>query len=198
MLVVGLTGGIGSGKSAAADMFAELGVPIVDTDQIARELTQSGQPALADIRRQFGDAFFLPDGNLDRARLRRLIFQDRAAKRKLEAILHPPIKQEVRKRLGELTAPYAIVAVPLLLEGSGYRDVVQRILAMDCTEEQQIDRAAARSKLSRDEVRAIMANQVERADRLGRVDDICANQGDLEDLRRQVMHLHEKYLQLAA
>lgn len=198
MLVVGLTGGIGSGKSEAADRFAELGVPIIDTDRIARELTQLGEPALTAIGQRFGSAFFQADGNLDRTRMRNLVFNDAQAKRDLEAILHPLIKTEVRKRLRELTAPYVIVAVPLLFESGEYGDMVNRTLAMDSTEEQQIERVMRRSKISAAEVRSIMANQIGRGERLRLADDICTNQGNLANLCDQVISLHEKYLKLAS
>lgn len=196
MLVIGLTGGIGCGKSAAAEIFAQLGVAVIDTDQISRRLTEAGQPALAAIREQFGGDYFLPDGNLDRARLRHRVFSDPEAKSKLERILHPLIKEEVRRLLAEVLAPYAIVAVPLLLETGNYGDLVQRILVVDCTESQQVERVVARSKLSADEVRAIMAAQIGRSERLRMADDICNNDGDLHGLRRQIVELHQKYLGL--
>lgn len=196
MLVVGLTGGIGCGKSTAAEIFAQLGAAVIDTDQISRQLTEVGQAALAMIRAQFGDTYFLVDGSLDRARLRHLVFSDPEAKSRLEHVLHPLIKDEVRRRLAEVQAPYAIVAVPLLLETGNYGDLVQRILAVDCTEQQQVERVMARSQLSADEVRAIMTTQVSRDERLRLADDICSNDGDLPGLREQIMALHERYLRL--
>lgn len=196
MLVVGLTGGIGCGKSAAAEIFAQLGAAVIDTDQISRQFTEVGQPALAMIREQFGDAYFLIDGSLDRARLRHLVFSDPEAKSRLEHVLHPLIKEEVRRRLAEVQATYTIVAVPLLLETGNYVDLVQRILAVDCTEDQQVERVMARSQLSADEVRAIMTTQISRAERLRLADDICSNDGDLPGLRKQIVALHERYLRL--
>lgn len=196
MLVVGLTGGIGCGKSTAAEIFAQLGAAVIDTDQISRQLTEVGQPALAMIRAQFGDTYFLVDGSLDRARLRHLVFSDPEAKSRLEHVLHPLIKDEVRRRLAEIQAPYTIVAVPLLLETGNYGDLVQRILAVDCMEQQQVERVMARSQLSTDEVRAIMTTQVSRDERLRLADDICSNDGDLPGLREQIMELHERYLRL--
>ena len=197
MLIVGLTGGIGCGKGAVAEIFARLGATIIDTDQIARQLTTLGQPALAAIREQFGGDYFLPDGNLDRARLRHLVFSDAAAKKQLEALLHPLIRDEVRRRLVTVQTPYAIVAVPLLLETGAYREMVQRILLVDCGEEQQVERVMARSRLSEQEVRAIMASQISRSERLLLVDDIIDNHGDRTALQQQVEQLHHRYLQLA-
>ncbi|MFN3397806.1 MAG: dephospho-CoA kinase [Sulfurimicrobium sp.] len=196
MLIVGLTGGIGCGKSAAAEMFARLGATVIDTDQIARQLTASGQPALAAIRKQFGAGYFLPDGSLDRTRLRKLVFSNTGAKKQLEALLHPLIKDEVQSRLLTVQSPYAIIAVPLLLETGAYRERVQRILVVDCEEEQQVKRVMARSGLSEAEVRAIMACQVSRAERLRLADDIIDNRGERNALQQQVEQLHRHYLQL--
>jgi len=197
LLIVGLTGGIGCGKSAAAEIFARLGATVIDTDQIARQLTALGQPAVTAIGEQFGTDYFLPDGNLDRARLRRLVFSDTAAKNQLEALLHPLIKDEVRRRLMTVQTPYAIVAVPLLLETGAYRGLVQRVLVVDCGEEQQVERVMERSGLSGKEVRAIMANQISRAERLRLADDIIDNHDDRSALQQQVETLHRIYLQLS-
>jgi len=197
VLIVGLTGGIGCGKSAAAEIFARLGATVIDTDQIARQLTALGQPALTAIWEQFGADYFLSDGNLDRARLRHLVFSDTAAKNQLEALLHPLIKDEVRRRLVTVQAPYAIVAVPLLLETGAYRELVQRILVVDCSAEQQVARVISRSHLSEEEVRAIMTSQISRAERLQLADDIIDNHGDRSALQQQVEQLHRSYLQLS-
>lgn len=197
MLIVGLTGGIGCGKSAAAEIFARLGATIIDTDQIAHQLTALDQPALTAIRKQFGADYFLADGNLDRARLRHLVFSDTAAKNQLEALLHPLIKDEVRRRLKTVQTPYAIIAVPLLLETGAYRDLVQRVLVVDCGEEQQVERVMARSGLSKEEVHAIMANQISREERLRLADDIIDNHSERSTLQQQVETLHRRYLQLA-
>ena len=197
MLIVGLTGGIGCGKSAVAEIFVRLGATVIDTDQIARQFTALDQPALKAIREQFGADYFLPDGNLDRARMRHLIFSDTAAKNQLEALLHPLIKDEVRRRLITVQTPYAIVAVPLLLETGAYRDLVQRVLVVDCGEEQQVERVMARSGLSEEEVHAIMANQISRTERLRLADDIIDNHDERSALQQQVETLHRRYLQLA-
>lgn len=197
MLAIGLTGGIGCGKSAAAEIFAQFGAAVIDTDQIARQFTETGRPALLAIREQFGTDYFLPDGSLDRPRLRRLVFADMGAKKKLEHILHPLIKEEVLKQLANVQAPYVVIVVPLLLETGNYGDLTQRVLVVDCSEAQQVERVMARSNLTAEEVRAIMAAQIDRAERLRRADDLCNNHGDLPALQSQVLQLHQKYQQLA-
>ncbi len=191
---VGLTGGIGSGKSAAAEMFKALGAAVVDTDEISRALTAPRGAALRAIREQFGPEYIAADGGLDRERMRRLVFGNAAAKQQLEAILHPMIRAESRAGVAAATAPYVILVVPLLLETGAYSDLVQRVLVVDCSEERQIERAARRSGVSADEVRAIMATQLPRAARLARADDTLDNDGDLASLRRQVGQLHAGYL----
>lgn len=197
-LVIGLTGGIGCGKSAVAELFAEQGISIVDTDQIARQLTAAGEPALAAIASGFGAEFLLPDGELDRPRLRHLIFSSPEAKEKLEAILHPLIRKEVKRRLALAQSPYAMVAVPLLLETGAYRDIAQRILVVDCSEAQQVERVVARNGLDEAEVHAIMAHQLSRQERLRQADDIVDNHGIQPALSPQVKRLHLRYLELAA
>lgn len=197
-LLIGLTGGIGCGKSAVADLFAELGISIVDTDQIARQFTAVGQPALTAIANKFGTDFLLPDGELDRPRLRHLVFTSPEAKSKLEAILHPLIRDEAKRRLALAQSPYAIVAVPLLLETGAYREIVQRILVVDCSEAQQLERVVARNGLEETEVRAIMTHQLNRHERLSQADDIVDNHGSRSALRPQVEQLHQRYLKLAA
>lgn len=192
-LTIGLTGGIGSGKSAAADIFSSLGADVIDTDVIARELTLPGNPALAEIAARLGSEFVLPDGNLDRAALRRRIFADPSAKAILEAILHPRIRRRTAELLAHGTAPYAVVVVPLLIETGGYRDLVQRVVVVDCPEETQITRTMARSGLSREEAQAILANQANRAERLRHAGDVIDNSGDRETLQRQVELLDRKY-----
>jgi dephospho-CoA kinase len=194
---VGLTGGIASGKSSAAEMFGELGAAVVDTDAIAHELTRAGGPAIGAIRDAFGAEFILADGSLDRESMRRLVFRDPAAKAKLEAILHPLIREQSRSRVAGARQPYVVLVVPLLFETGACRDLVQRVLVVDCDEERQLTRAMHRSRLSAAEVRAIMAAQLPRAERVGHADDVLDNDGDMEALRRQVTQLHAKYLMLA-
>lgn len=194
---VGLTGGVGSGKSTAAEMFAALGPAVVDTDAISRELTAARGAAMAAVREQFGPEFVAADGSLDRERMRRLVFADAAAKKRLEGILHPMIRAEARARLSAAQAPYVILVVPLLLETGAYRDLVDRVLTVDSREEQQVERVALRSGLSENEVRAIMAAQLSRAERRARADDVLSNDGSIESLQRQVAGLHDRYLALA-
>lgn len=198
MFAIGLTGGIGCGKSTVADLFAEQGISIIDTDQIARQLTATGEPALAAIANEFGASFLLPDGELDRHRLRQLIFSSAEAKAKLEAILHPLIRSEVQRRLMLAQSPYTMIAVPLLLETGAYHELVQRILVVDCSEKQQVERVAARNGLDEADVRAIMAHQINRQERLRQADDIVDNHGKLSTLKPQVEQLHQRYLKLSA
>jgi len=194
---IGLTGGIGSGKSTAADIFKELGAAVVDTDEISRELTAAGGGAMPEIRKQYGLEFVAADGGLDRERMRRLVFGNAEAKNKLEAILHPMIRAESRARVGAARVPYVILVVPLLFEADACLDLVKRVLVVDCSEERQIERATRRSRISADEVRAIMASQLSRAARRARADDVIDNDGGIAALRRQAGELHSEYLTLA-
>jgi len=194
---VGLTGGIASGKSSAAALFAELGAAVVDTDAIAHELTRPGTAAMVEIRRAFGPSFVAADGSLERAKMRRLVFNDPDAKAKLEGILHPLIREQARARIVAAQQPYVIVVVPLLIETGAYRDLIQRVLVIDCSEEQQVARAMQRSQLQEREVRAILAAQLPRAERLKGADDVIDNDGGIEELRKQIQKLHANYLALA-
>jgi len=198
MFTVGLTGGIGSGKTTVAEDFAALGVPVIDTDVIARQLTAPDGAALGAIRAAFGETVMRADGTLDRAALRRRIFADVASRHQLEAILHPLIRQAVEKSLRSLASPYALVAIPLLVETGGYRDMLNRVLVVDCPEAVQIARVIARNGLSRDEVMAILAAQAGRAERLAAADDVITNTASPEALRAEVALLHRRYLALAA
>jgi dephospho-CoA kinase len=194
-LVVGLTGGIGSGKSAAADEFARLGAAVVDTDRIAHELTESGGAAIAALERIFGKDMIGPSGAMDRRKMRERVFADAAAKKALEALLHPMIRDESRRRIQAAQAPYVVHVVPLLVESADYRGRVDRVLVVDCPEALQIERVRARSALPEADVRAIMASQATRAERLAAADDVIDNSGTLDALRKQVAALHRKYLQ---
>ncbi len=194
---IGLTGGIGSGKSSAAKVFRELGAGVVDTDEIAHELTGPGGAAIPGIRGQFGADYIAADGSLDRARMRRLVFGDPASKTKLEAILHPLIREQSKARIAAARQPYLLVVVPLLLETGAYRELINRVLVVDCSEEQQIARTMQRSRLTADEVRAIMATQLPRRERLARADDVLRNDDDMAAMRRQAEALHDKYLALS-
>ena len=195
-LVVGLTGGIGSGKSAAAGAFAEHGASVVDTDAIARELTEKEGGAITEIERIFGKDF-IRDGAMDRKKMRDHVFADPAAKRALESLLHPMIREESARRIAAAGGPYVIHVVPLLIESPDYRSRVDRVLVVDCPEETQLARVRARSGLSEEEVRAIMRSQVSRAERLAAADDVIDNRGSRDALRKQVAALHKKYLQFA-
>ena len=196
--VVGLTGGIGSGKSAAAACFAAHGVAVVDTDAIAHELTAVGGAAMPALVAAFGPGAATADGALDRAYMRRLVFADPSARKRLEAILHPMIRTLSAERCQLARTPYVILAVPLLVESGTYRQRCNRIAVVDCPESLQISRVMTRSGLSEDEVRAIMANQASRDERLAIADDVIANDGDLAALENRVGELHCSYLRLSS
>jgi dephospho-CoA kinase len=195
---VGLTGGIGSGKSAVAALFATLGAQIVDTDEIAHELTRPGGEAIAPIRAAFGADAIAGDGSLDRVAMRRLVFGDVRARKRLESILHPLIRAESSRRVERAASPYALLVIPLLVETGVDRSRTARVLVVDCPEARQIERVTRRSGLSEAEVRAVLASQATRAQRLAVADDVIDNGGAPEKLPDQVSRLHEKYLTLAA
>jgi len=194
---VGLTGGIGCGKSTVAELFAGLGATIVDTDAIAHSLTAPHGAAMPAILAEFGPDFATLDGALDRARMRNLVFTDAGARGRLEAILHPRIRDATAAAAAIATGPYVIYAVPLLIESGTWRERVSRVLAVDCSEDTQVARVMQRSSLSADQVRAIMATQVTRAQRLAAADDVIDNDDGLEALLPQVTRLHERYLALS-
>jgi dephospho-CoA kinase len=196
--VVGLTGGIGCGKSKAAEFFAALGADVVDTDAISHELTGPGGGAMKPIAAAFGSDYVRPDGGLDRARMRGLVFADAPARARLEGILHPLIRAESRARIRDSAAPYVVLVVPLLLETGGYRELLSRVLVVDCDESQQIARVIARSGLTGDEIGRIMRTQLAREKRVAAADDVLANDADIETLRSRVRGLHEKYLAAAS
>ena len=197
MLRIGLTGGIGSGKSTVAALFAAKGIPVIDTDEIARDVARVGSPAYAAIVNAFGKGIVAADGELDRPRLRERVFNDTRARRQLEVILHPRIRSEVEARVARLTAPYCVIVVPLLIE-TDFAELVNRVLVVDTDEERQITRTMARSGLTRTAVAAILAVQADRATRRARADDIITNEGDPSALAPQVDALHQRYLALAA
>lgn len=197
MLVVGLTGGIASGKSEAARHFARLGTAVIDADQIARELVEPGQPALAEIVTAFGENLLLSDGSLDRAALGDRVFADPAARRRLEALLHPRIRTEMQHRLAATQAPYAILVIPLLVE-TGMTDLVDRVLVIDAPESLQRARLHARDKHDAQRIEQILAAQTDRNTRLAAADDVIRNDQDLEQLHLAVEALHQQYLALAA
>lgn len=193
MLVIGLTGGIGSGKSTVASLFQKLGAPVYDADVEARRLVTPGQATLRQLTREFGSQLLQPNGTLDRAKLRTLAFSDPDQRRRLEAILHPPIRAALQQHVAATNAAYCILVIPLLFE-SGQRDLVGRVLVVDAPEDQQIARTLARSGLERAMVERIMAAQCSRTQRLTLADDVITNTGSVEDLRLQVEHLHHRYL----
>jgi len=195
--VIGLTGGIGSGKSTAADAFAGLGATVVDTDAIAHELTAPGGAAVPEIARQFGKAFIDASGAMDRKRMRDLVFSDAEEKRRLEALLHPMIRAESERRIAAAPGPYVIYAVPLLVESAGHRERVARVLVVDCPEALQIARVRQRNNLPEAQIRRIIASQIQRERRLSAADDVIDNSGDIAALHNQVRALHERYLALA-
>jgi dephospho-CoA kinase len=196
MYVVGLTGGIGCGKTEAARIFARLGVPVVDVDVIAREVTQPGEETLSEIIEIFGKEYLMADGSLNRPALRDKVFTDMAARKDLEGIIHPAIHERALEQLeANKDAPYQILAISLLFENQRYKDVVTRSLVMDCDENLQVERTMKRSGLSEEIVRGIMAAQVSRAVRLKMADDVIKNEGSLEELNQNVEQMHKKYMQ---
>lgn len=198
-LLIGLTGGIGSGKSTVAALFAKLGARIVDSDELSHALTQSGGAAIAAIRDTFGGHFIDAAGALDRARMRELVFAHAAEKKRLEAILHPLILAQTRQLAEASTsAPYTLVSVPLLFEAEGYRNWLRRTLIVDCPEEMQIERTMRRNGLDKSVVMAIISQQMARHERQKLADDIIHNESDLPALSRQVEALHNGYLKLAS
>lgn len=195
---VGVTGGIGSGKSRAATLFGELGAGVVDTDDISHEITAAGGSAMPAITAAFGATAAAADGSLDRAVMRQLVFEKPGARKQLETILHPQIRELARSRVMTSAAPYVLLVVPLLLETGSYRDLIRRVLVVDCDESLQISRAMQRSNLTADAVRAIMAAQLPRKQRLAGADDVIHNESDINHLRGQVTNLHRQYLTMAA
>lgn len=195
--VIGLSGGIASGKSTVADLFAALGAGVVDTDRIAHALTSSGGAAMPAITAAFGQGMQQPDGALDRAAMRGLVFSEPARRHELEAILHPMIRQAALDALRACTAPYVLLVVPLLVETGHYLPLCRRVLVVDCAEEIQLKRAMARSQLSEEQARNIIASQASRNARLAAADDVLDNSGSSEALPAQVARLHESYMLLA-
>lgn len=195
-LVVGLTGGIGSGKSTIARLFSTYGVPVIDADIIARELVSPGSPALHEIRDSFGEEYIRTDGQLDRSRLRQLVFSDTTARKRLEKILHPRVREEITNRIREISNPYCLVVIPLLLE-AGQQDMVERILVVDIPVELQYERVKTRDSMTTSEISAVIASQISREERNAAADDLLVNDGPLEALEHQVAALHSKYQALA-
>lgn len=196
-LRVGLTGGIASGKSTVAGFFLELGATVIDTDELARVAVAPGAPALAEIVEAFGGRFLRPDGSLDRRTLRTFVFADASARATLEKILHPRIEQAAATACAAARTPYLVLVVPLLLE-SGMTDMVDRVLVVDCPEATQQARLIARDRETPEQAARILATQLSRAARLAQADDVVNSEPPLHEVRADVIHLHEKYLALAA
>lgn len=196
MLVIGITGGIGSGKTAVSDRFAARGIVVVDADLASRVVVEAGRPALTAIREHFGDEVIQADGSLDRAALRGKVFADPAERRWLEQLLHPLIGEEIRSGLKAAASPYAVLVSPLLFE-AGQVSLVDRVLVVDVPEHLQVERTAARDGNSEEQVRAIMAAQADRETRLARADDVIVNDRGLDELDAAVEALHQSYLQLS-
>ncbi|WP_367104888.1 dephospho-CoA kinase [uncultured Psychrobacter sp.] len=198
-LVVGLTGGIGSGKSAASDWFAEQGIDIIDADVIAHKVVAKDSATLRKIQKRFGDWVIKPDGQMDRAAVRTHVFTHPEALIELEAITHPAIREAAKRQLNESTSSYVILSAPLLIEGAeaGLANLCQRILVIDVSEDTQLARASLRDEQSMSKIKAIMANQLERTERNRHADDIIINEEDLATLHRQLEPLHQNYLTLA-
>jgi len=196
MLTIGLTGGIGSGKSTVANLFNALGVPVYDTDIIARELVEPGQPALEEIIAAFGKDIIDANGHLDRQKLKQRIFASDEERDKLEAILHPRIRDSLLTKINNCTAPYCIAVIPLLVE-KNWQMVVDRVLLVDVSEETQIRRTQQRDQLTEPAIKRIIANQATRAQRLAVADDVIDNDTTPDKLQTEIQQLHEKYTKLS-
>lgn len=195
-LVIGLTGGIASGKTAVSRYFEHLGVPVIDADVVAREVVEPGEAGLDAVVKEFGAEILDDKGRLDRRRLRSLVFENPSGRRSLESILHPLIRQRMEAQLDELNDDYAILAIPLLLE-TGQTDMVDRVLVVDASESAQIERTRKRDGVAEEEVRQIMSSQATRADRLAQANDVIENNGTIDELRQRVRRLDEFYRSLA-
>jgi dephospho-CoA kinase len=195
MFVVGITGGIGSGKTAVTNLFAELGITIVDADLCSRIVVEPGRPALTEIVEHFGPAMLQPDGTLDRAAMRKRVFANPDDRRALESITHPRIGEEIRKQLREAASPYVILVSPLLIEGNQH-ELCDRILVVDAPESTQLQRTMQRDSNDAEQVKRIIASQASREQRLARASDVIENTGTLDELRTKVAALHQHYLSL--
>jgi dephospho-CoA kinase len=195
-LRIGLTGGIASGKSMVADMFAAKGVPVIDTDIIARQIVQPGEPALSEIEREFGPDVISQDGQLDRRQLREIVFSDDRKRETLEAITHPRIRDAAARQSSEAGGVYQVIVVPLLVE-SPMRHWMDRVLVVDCSEETQLQRLLERDAESREQARRMIGAQASREERLAIADDVVGNDGTKAEAEEQVEKLHRFYLDLA-
>jgi len=197
MLIIGLTGGIGSGKTTVSNLFSELGIPVVDTDIIARELVEPGQVALEEIVNSFDQSILLDNERLDRKKLADITFKNKQSREKLEAILHPKIRQEMQNRISTLSSPYCIVVIPLLFE-TKQMESVDKILLVDCPVQAQIKRVKQRDQRSEQQILSIINSQTPRKIKQQGADDIIDNNDNIEQLKKLVTNLHKKYLNLAS
>ena len=192
VLKIGLSGGIGSGKSTACEIFSELGIPVIDADIIAHDLVRPGKPAFEEITKIFGKDIISSDGTLDRKKIRNQIFANETDRKKLENILHPAIYREIAHQTESLNSGYCIISIPLLLE-TGASGIVDRVLIIDVSREFQLSRASVRDSSSKSDIEAIIVSQISREDRLAAADDILDNEGDIDHLRMKICDLHEFY-----
>lgn len=195
MLKIGLTGGIGSGKTTAANFFLELGIPVIDADDIAHTLVAKGQPALKEIEKTFGAIILNEDGSLDRGKLRDIIFSSPSQKKLLESILHPLVYEEMQRQTDSMDSPYVILSIPLLLE-TGMQHLVDRVLVIDCPVEIQFERVKQRNGLTDDRITSIIEAQIPRTLRISAADDIVNNAGSTSKLAEQIKKLHNLYISL--
>ena len=196
MLIIGLTGGIGSGKSVASDKFKSLGIVVVDADVASRKVVEPGKPALKEIQNHFGSGIITAEGKLDRNKLREIIATDSKERKWLESVLHPKIGEQITKEISESTSVYTLFVAPLLLETNS-QEMCSRVVVIDVPKEVQITRTAERDKVSHKQVEQMVAAQMQREKRLEKADDVLLNKGTIEDLEKQVEELHKKYLLLA-
>ena len=196
MLIIGLTGGIGSGKSVASDKFASLGITVVDADVASRTVVEPGKPALQEIESHFGSEIITEDGQLDRAKLREIIASDAKERKWLESVLHPRIGEQIAKEISESTSPYTLFVAPLLLETNS-QEMCARVVVVDVPNDVQVERTAKRDKVPTDQVEQMVSAQMEREKRLEKADDVLLNTGTIEELEKEVEELHKKYLQMA-
>ena len=196
MLIIGLTGGIGSGKSVASDKFKSLGIAVVDADVASRTVVEPGKPALKEIQDHFGSGIITAEGKLDRNKLREIIATDAKERKWLESVLHPKIGEQITKEISESTSVYTLFVAPLLLETNS-QEMCSRVVVVDVPKDVQIQRTAKRDKVSPNQVEQMVAAQMEREKRLEKADDVLLNNGTIEDLEKQVEELHKKYIQMA-
>lgn len=195
MLIIGLTGGIGSGKSVASDKFKSLGITIVDADVASRTVVEPGKPALKEIEDHFGSGIITAEGKLDRNNLREIIATDPEERKWLESVTHPKIGEQITKEISESTSVYTLFVAPLLLETNS-QEMCSRVVVVDVPKDVQIQRTAKRDKVSPNQVEQMVAAQMEREKRLEKADDVLLNSGTIEDLEKQVEELHKKYIQM--